>query len=235
MKVYLYNKETKLYEGCREARLDVLETEKQGSPVYAKPINGTFVEPNEVNGMIARYNSEKDSWDIITSNVGMYVVNTKMNVISKVDTERPIRSYEIVISEEQYKKIKAEPDKYVVRDNELVDLSGTQEYQNKVNIKKYEQLILEAKEKYDAFLNTSVKYKGSNYLPRYLDDYEKLKLRQFPQEIWDAEGLTSVVMNKVDFNGLTSFLEKLVFVAYKEKKESIKKYKLAIKKLEGDK
>ena len=79
-----------------------------------------------------------------------------------------------------------------------------------------------------------MKYKGATYLPRYIDDYEKLQLRQFPQEIWDASGTSSVVMNKTEFIGLKQYLEKITNEAYKEKKESIKKYKLAIKKLGGE-
>ena len=122
---------------------------------------------------------------------------------------------------------------YEISDNELIDISGTQSYQNKVNTKKYENLIRTEKEKYDKFLNTPVKYKGAMYLPRYLDDYEKLISRMFPQEIWDAKGTSSKVMTKNDFIGLKTFLEDLVNKAYKEKKETIKKYKLAIKKLEG--
>ena len=134
---------------------------------------------------------------------------------------------------EQYKDLMANPDKYEIRDNELVDISGTQSSQNKVNIAKYEDLIRAAKEKYDLFLSSPVKYSGSYYLPRYLDDYEKLQFRAFPQEIWDAKGTSSKVMTKNDFIGLKTFLEDLVNKAYKEKKETIKKYKLAIKKLEG--
>ena len=235
MKVYLYNKETRLYEGYREALVDVLETVKQGKEVYAKPMNGTFEAPPECNSnSVALYDVNNDCWKVVSSNIGKYVINTRLNVISKIEAERPIRSYEIVISEEQYIKVKAEPDRYVVRENALLDISGTLEYQNKVNIRKYEQLILEAKEKYTEFLNTPVKYKGATYLPRYIDDYEKLQLRQFPQEIWDASGTSSVVMNKTEFIGLKQYLEKITNEAYKEKKESIKKYKLAIKKLGGE-
>jgi len=234
MKVYLYNKNTKIYEGEREARLDVLETQKQGKEVYAKPFNATFTAPPEYeNGTVPLYNSKTDDWTIIVSNVGNYVINTRINAISKITEDRPIRSYEIVITEEQYRDIKEEPDKFKLIDRKLVNISGTQEYQNKVNIKKYENLILAEKEKYDTFLNTPIKYNGSLYLPRYLDDYEKLQLRAFPQEIWDANGLTSKVMSKSDFLGLKTFLEGVVNKAYKEKKENIKKYKLAIKKLEG--
>ena len=223
-----------MYEGEREARLDVLETEKQGQEVYAKPINATFtVLPELKKGQAAKYDTVNDSWTVVTSNVGKYVINTKLNGISKVVEDRPIRSYEILITEEQYYDMMANPNKYEISDKELIDISGTQAYQNKINIQKYENLIRAEKEKYDKFLNTPVKYSNTFYLPRYLDDYEKLQLRSFPQEIWDADGLTSKVMSKSDFLGLKTFLEGLVNKAYKEKKENIKKYKLAIKKLEG--
>lgn len=234
MKVYLYNKDTKIYEGEREARLDILETQKQGKEVYAKPLNATFTAPPEYeNGTIPRYIEKVDNWTIVTSNVGNYVINTRINAISRIIEDRPIRSYEVIITEEEYNRMKEEPNKFKLVDRKLVDISGTQEYQNKINIKKYENLILAEKEKYDVFLNTPIKYNGSLYLPRYLDDYEKLQLRAFPQEIWDANGLTSKVMSKADFNGLKSFLEGIVNKAYKEKKDNIKRYKLAIKKLEG--
>ena len=234
MKLYLYNKETKVYEGERDARLDVLESKKKGTEVYAKPFNATFTAPPELkDGQGAVYVSETDSWNVIISNIGKYVINTKLNNIEKITVERPIRAYEVLITEKQYKEFIAAPDKYEIKDKKLVDISGTQSYQNKVNVKRYEGLILAEKEKYDNFLNTPVKYQNSFYLPRYLDDYEKLQLRAFPQEIWDANGLTSKVMSKADFTGLKTFLEGLVNKAYKEKKENIKKYKLAIKKLEG--
>ena len=234
MKIYLYNKETLIYEGEREAILDIFETEKQGKEVYAKPFNATFTElPKLKDGQTAKYNKDSDSWIIVASNVGKYVINTKLNGVSKIIADRPIRSYEILITEEQYKDMIAHPDKYEISDNELIDISGTQNYQNKVNIKKYENLIRTEKEKYDKFLNTPVRYKGAMYLPRYLDDYEKLISRMFPQEIWDAEGLTSKVMTKADLTNLMNFLDELIRKAFKEKKENIKRYKLAIKKLEG--
>ena len=234
MKIYLYNKETKIYEGCREAILDVLETKKQGKNIYAKPLNATFTEPPKVSeGFIQKYVEGSDSWVAVSSNVGKYIFNKKLNVLSRIDKDRPIRSYEIVISKEKCELLKAEPERFKIVDNSLVDISKTQEYQDKVNIKKYENLILAEKEKYDKFLNTPVKYNNSLYLPRYLDDYEKLQLRAFPQEIWDSTGLKSKVMSKTEFMNLKKFLEDAVNKAFKEKKENIKRYTLAINKLKG--
>ena len=234
MKIYLYDEVTLIYKGEKDARIDELASKYEKKDVYLKPLNATFTPiPELAEGQTAKYNKETDSWVVITSNIGNYIINTKLNTVSKIVEDKHIHHYEIIISEEQYKDLMANPDKYEVRDNELVDISGTQSYQNKVNIAKYEDLIRAAKEKYDLFLSSPVKYSGSYYLPRYLDDYEKLQFRAFPQEIWDAKGTSSKLMTKNDFIGLKTFLEDLVNKAYKEKKETIKKYKLAIKKLEG--
>ena len=40
-------------------------------------------------------------------------------------------------------------------------------------------------------------------------------------------------MTKADLTNLMNFLDELIRKAFKEKKENIKRYKLAIKKLEG--
>lgn len=237
-KVYLYNKTTLTYAGSREARLDILETKKQGYDIYARPSNGTFTEPpafEDMDGKVIMYNKKSDSWDIVNSNIGKYVINTKLNVITQLLTDRPIRSFEILVNKKTYLDMKENPDKYIIKNKELVDISGTQEYQNKVNIKKYQELIMAEKEKYDTFLNTPVKFNNALYLPRYLDDYCKLQLRSFPQEIWDYSGLNSKLMSQKDFMLLKNYLEDLVNSAYKEKKENIKKYKLAISKLESNK
>lgn len=234
MKVYVYNKETLAYIGCREARLDPLETKKAGKEVYAKPINATFTEPPKLeDGKVAIYNVAEDNWGIMNSNIGKYVLNTKNGVIQKLGYHRPINANEVILTEEEFKDIKENPDKYAVKNNELKNISGTQEYQNRINIKKYENLIRAEKEKYDVFLNTPVKFNNALYLPRYIDDYCKLALRTFPLEIWDSTGESSKVMSKDEFDKLRNFLEELVNKAYKEKKDKIKKYKLAIKKLEG--
>ena len=234
MQVYLYDKETLIYQGEKEAQLDVLSTKYAKKNVYFKPINATFTPVPELKeGETAKYVEKDDNWIVVASNIGKYSLNTITGHVSKITYERGIGSHEVLLSEEQYSKLKENPNKFVVKDGKLKDISGTQEYQNKINIEKYNKLILESKEKYDTFLNTPVKYKDNTYLPRYIDDYEKLQLRAFPQEIWDSTGLNSKVMDKPEFMNLKTFLEELVTKAFKEKKENIKRYKLAIKKLEG--
>ena len=45
MKIYNYNEKTKEYIGSEYAKLDVLETEKQGVNIYLAPANSTYIEP----------------------------------------------------------------------------------------------------------------------------------------------------------------------------------------------
>lgn len=235
MLVHLYDKDTFLYQGSREARLDQLETIKQGKEVYAKPRYATFAElPECKEGQTPIYNLAEDSWGVCTSYIGCYLVNTKSGRISKITNNRPIRSFEFVITEDEYNKLLKEPDRYRLENKKLKDISGTQEYQNKININKYKELMNEAKKKYDVFMETPIKFNGQYYLPRYVDDYCKLALRTFPLEIWDAEGMNSKVMSLAEFNKLKKFLEDKVNKAYKEKKEALKKYKKAIKELGGE-
>ena len=232
MLVHLYDKDTFLYVGSREAQLDQLESIKKKKEVYAKPRYSTFAElPECPEGKTPIYNVADDSWGLVTSYIGSYLVNTRNGKITKITGNRPIRSYEFVISAEKYEDMVANPDKYVIRDGKLKDISGTQEYQNKLNVQKYKDLINEAKKKYDVFMETPVRYNGQYYLPRYVDDYCKLALRSFPLEVWDYEGLKSKVMTQSEFAKLKKYLEDLVNDAYKEKKEAIKKYKLAMKEL----
>lgn len=233
MKVYFYDKETFKYAGSRDAVLDVLESQKEGKDVYALPANATFVEPPETNFLqVAVFNKQAQSWSVTASNVGNYVLNTKTGKITKIFSERPIRTYEVVLTKEQYNDVINNPIKYEIINGELVDISKTQKYQNKYNIRLYEKKIREEKEKYDKFLNTPISYGGQQYLPRYLDDYYKLQFRSFPQEIWDSTGLNSKVMSSTDFKCLVKFLEDKVNEAFKAKKTNIKRYKEEIAKLE---
>ena len=234
MKAYKYNKDTLIYEGEVRVFLDPIATEKEGKEVYAKPMYTTFIEPPKCRkGYVPVYNVADDTWGTTKSYIGSYVINTKSNVATKLEADRPLRNYEVIVSEENFKDIKNNPDKYKITEGKIIDISSTQEYKNKVNISKYYDLIRAEKEKYDNFLNTPIMFNGSTYLPRYIDDYAKLQLRSFPQEIWDSTGLSSKVMGKDIFMKLKEYLENAVNKAYKAKKEAIKKYMMAIKKLEG--
>ena len=231
MKVYLFDKDTLIYTGERDAVLDVLETQRAGKEVYAKPYNGTFVKPEQKDGMVPVYNIVEDNWGLMNSVAGKYILNTKTGTLTYAKENRVVRTYECVIDKELYTDLALNPDKYVFEDGEIKDISKTQEYENKQLIKKYEQLIREAKEKYDTFLSTPVKFQGKTYLPRYIDDYATLQFRSFPREIWDSTGMNSTLMSKAEFARLKEYLENLVDEAFKEKKESIKRYKKEIEKL----
>ena len=49
MKVYHYDSITKEYSGISDARLDPLETKKQGKEIYLLPASATFDTPSKVS------------------------------------------------------------------------------------------------------------------------------------------------------------------------------------------
>ena len=132
---------------------------------------------------------------------------------------------------EIYADYRKNPIKYDIKDGKFIDISKTQKYQTLYNTRLYHAKIKEAQDNYDTFLETPVTYKGMSFYPRYIDDFAKLENRSFPREIWDSTGTQSKVMTKAEFLKLKEYLEELVDKAFKEKKEKIKKYKIAIQKL----
>ena len=114
MLVHIYDKDTFLYQGSREARLDQLETIKQEKKFMLNLVMLRLQNYlNIKEGQTPIYNFANDSWGVCTSYVGCYLVNTKSGRISKITNNRPIRSFEFVITEEdEYNKLMKEPDRY---------------------------------------------------------------------------------------------------------------------------
>lgn len=232
MLVYSYDKDGN-YLGSFEPRLDPRSTEKAGYPVYASYDNTTQVAPPELGAdEVAVFNKYTEKWSIKKSLKGRHKLNLNTGYVFEITDDAPLKSYELLLEKELYEEFKVNPDKYMIKDKKLVDISKTQEYQNRVDRKAYEQLIKEATIKYDTFLETPVTYMGHNYLPRYSDDYAILLNRSnFPVVIWDCTGLKSRQMTKSDLQSLKSYLDELIDEAYQDKKNKIKSYKEAISKL----
>jgi hypothetical protein len=232
MLLYSYDTDGNLL-GSFEPRLDIRSTEKAGHPVYAYYDNTTPVAPPELGAdEVAVFNKYTEKWSVKKSLKGRHKLNLNTGYVFEIVDDAPLKSYELLLEEELYNEFKTNPDKFMIKDKKLVDISKTQEYQNRVDKKAYEQLIKEETVKYDAFLETPVTYMGHNYLPRYSDDYAILLNRaNFPVVIWDCTGLKSKQMTKLDLQSLKSYLDELIDEAYQEKKNKIKTYKEAILKL----
>lgn len=233
MKVYFYNKDTYEYIRSAEANIDPLETQLKGGNVYLLPANATFMEvPTLRDNEIAIFDKGNGKWVIKTSYKGNYKLNKRTGIISVISDNSLLKSYEILIPKDIAEDYKKNPIKYAEVDGQLVDISKTQKYQNAYNIRLYKKKIRETKDKYDTFLETPVTFKGMEFLPRYIEDFNKLESRDFPITIWDSTGLKSRTMNKQEFNELKKYLENLVDKAYQEKKKRICKYMIEIGKLE---
>ena len=75
MKIYLYDEVTLIYKGEKDARIDELASKYEKKDVYLKPLNATFTPiPELAEGQTAKYNKETDSWVVITSNIGNYII-----------------------------------------------------------------------------------------------------------------------------------------------------------------
>ena len=232
MKVYFYDKDTFEFKREAEANIDPLETELKGEPVYMLPANATFTAPPETGDYeVAVFEKDNKRWVVKPSYKGNYKLNTKTGFILPIKDNSLLKSYEILMTPEIYADYRKNPIKYDIKDGKFIDISKTQKYQTLYNTRLYHAKIKAAQNNYDTFLETPVTYKGMSFYPRYIDDFAKLENRSFPREIWDSTGTQSKVMTKAEFLKLKEYLEELVDKAFKEKKEKIKKYKIAIQKL----
>jgi hypothetical protein len=65
MKIYHYDSYTKKFFGSSDARLDPLESEKQGKKIYLMPAFSTTIEPPEIGvNEAAIFDTTKKSWEI---------------------------------------------------------------------------------------------------------------------------------------------------------------------------
>lgn len=234
-KIYHYDKNTLEFLGSGDAIIDPVASKAAKKEVYTNPKYSTFTKPPILkDNERAVYNKEKDAWDVIKSYKGALKFNAKSGLISRVETNDALRSYECIVPEDLLEDFKANPIKYDIVNGELKDISRIQLYQDRYNIRRYKTLIQEAKEAYIAFRETPVEYKGKKYLPRYVDDYALLINRTFPMEVWDCTGTKSTLMSKAEFSALKDFLDDLDSKAYSTQKNAIKRYKKEIEKLGGE-
>ncbi len=78
MKLYVYNKSTKEYLGCEEARLDPLESAKRRLEVYVIPPFTTPIPPQETtDNKVNVFNEATGMWELIEDNRGLEVFDKK--------------------------------------------------------------------------------------------------------------------------------------------------------------
>lgn len=123
MLAYRYNKDTKEFVYTINAQANPKGTG------YLLPGNSTFtVVPDKVDGFIQVYNKVNNTWEQKVDHRNHYEVNLNdltFDIVDYIGTAKP--GYEFV-TDEVYNNFQADPDRYKVEDNHLVDIIDTEEY-----------------------------------------------------------------------------------------------------------
>ena len=111
-------------------------------------------------------------------------------------------------------------DSEVLQDGEIIDISDTDEYKNKIRIVEIESELIKADSDYQEVLETSIQYTNSLfYKPRYIENYALLIASGVvPLTIWDSSELNAVSMNIDQLTALTVFLKNIAEPAFQTRK-----------------
>lgn len=135
MKVYLYDEKTKEYLYELEARIDPLESKKQGKDVWLLPANSTFDEPlDEKEGYAVIYDN---GWKYIKDYRGKKYINGNM-----VEEIQELGEFN-VLTEEQLKQI--ESGDLIIENGELKEKSKEKIAEEKRTERNY---LLQSTDKY---------------------------------------------------------------------------------------
>lgn len=115
-------------------------------------------------------------------------------------------------------------DNEIVQENEVIDISESTEFKNKIKLKKIEIGLSKADLDYQTVLETSVEYtNGFCYKPSYIESYALLISSGVgPLLIWDSTELNSVTMTIEELAALTTFLKNVAEPAFQTRKNTRK-------------
>lgn len=108
----------------------------------------------------------------------------------------------------------------IVQNDQIIDISGSGEYKNKIRLNQIESELIKADSDYQIMLNTPVKYTNDFYYkPSYVESYALLIASGVgPLTIWDAVELNSVSMTIEELTELTAFLKNIAEPAFQARK-----------------
>lgn len=107
-----------------------------------------------------------------------------------------------------------------LQDNEIVDISDTSAYKNKIRLQQIEIELTQADFDYQLVLDTPVEYtNGFLYKPSYVENYALLIASGVsPFVIWDSTELNSVSMAIEELIALAAFLKNIAEPAFQARK-----------------
>lgn len=111
-------------------------------------------------------------------------------------------------------------DSEILQNDEILDISDTTEYKNKIRLIEIGAELIKADSDYQIVLDTPVEYTNSfSYKPGYIESYALLIASGVnPLIIWDSTELNSVSMTIEELIALTAFLKNLAEPAFQTRK-----------------
>ena len=132
---YSYNDEFNAFSG----KFPAIKNPRRENE-YLLPYKATFKEPPEVSGNEITV-WEDDHWNIVSDFRGKTQINIESREVSKIDYIGAIKQGFQLVTDEMALDINRNPDKYKIIDNQLVNISDTEEYREILQAKEVQRRI----------------------------------------------------------------------------------------------
>lgn len=179
MKIYLFDEDTKEYQGEENAYIDPRESQKQGTEVYLLPPNAVFsAPPAEQNGYARIYDG---GWQYVVDNRGKTAVNAERGLF-EVDYIGEKEGDTIVTDEMQAEL-----------DNGTLVIDG-----GAVVAKPAEMKAAEKRTERDGLLSLTDKYMLADFPVSEDEREEYCSYRQYLRDIPETEGFPDIAIKSFD-------------------------------------
>ena len=122
-----------------------------------------------------------------------------------------------------YKEFISNNERFAIKNNQIIDLSQTTEYQNKKRIKEIEEELTQLDELYYLASQSPVDFEGHKYKFEWTNLYQGiLQSGILPAKIWDLTELeeNAVIMNEEKLQQLQNLLLEFQENAFQTRKEA---------------
>ena len=230
--IHIYDKETGKFMRSQEPRIDVLETEKQGHPVYVTYANSTDVAlPEYGEHELPFWNAELGEWEVKGQYKNLEVYNKDTKSFDYCYTDELAENQVFIDDKEGIERFKKNYQMYIV-DEETWTIIPNPKYPLIQQLNALKEEFAQTDVTYQAALETPVVFPvtGKQDKPIWVDDgtYSKILtgalagVITFPINIWDATKLEEnmVSMDQTTFGQLVAFLANIQNQAFEIRKHA---------------
>lgn len=228
--IHIYDKETGKFMRSQEPKLDILEAEKQGRPVYVTYANSTDVAlPEYGEHELPFWNAELSEWEVKGQYKNLEVYNKDTKTFDYCYTDELAENQVFIDDKEGIENFKKNYEMYVV-DEETWTIIPNPKYDLILQLRDLKEQFDNTDTAYQAALETPVEFPLNHHLYKamWIDDntYSKILtgalsgVITFPIDIWDATKLeeNKVSMDQATFGQLCGFLAQIQNTAFETRK-----------------